>query len=69
MATTSFSGPVKSDNGFIAPVVATAALPLAADVPAGTVYIISDNGAGNDEYCLVINNGTAWVTAVGAALS
>ena len=69
MARTTFSGPVKSDNGFIAPVVTTANLPSASSVPAGTVYIISDNGAGNNEYCLVINTGAAWVTAVGAALS
>ena len=69
MAQTRFSGPVKSDAGFIAPVVTTANLPAAASVPAGTVYIISDNGAGNNEFCLVINTGSAWVTAVGAALS
>ena len=69
MARTTFSGPVASDNGFIVPVVTTADLPAFASVPAGTVYIISDNGAGNDEYCLVINTGAAWVTAVGAALS
>jgi hypothetical protein len=69
MARTTFSGPVKSDNGFIAPVVTTANLPAFASVPAGTVYIISDNGAGDDEYCLVISTGAAWVTAVGAALS
>lgn len=69
MARTTFSGPVKSDAGFIAPVVLTADLPAAASVPAGTVYIVSDNGAGNDTYCLVISTGAAWVTAVGAALS
>jgi hypothetical protein len=69
MARTTFSGPVKSDNGFIAPVVTTANLPAYDAVPVGTMYIISDNGAGNDEYCLVISTGAAWVTAVGAALS
>lgn len=69
MATTTFSGPVVSENGFIAPVVTTANLPAFASVPAGTIYIISDNGAGDNEYCLVINTGAAWVTAVGAALS
>ena len=69
MARTSFSGPVASANGFIAPVVTTANLPAASSVPAGTVYIISDNGVGNNEFCLVINTGSAWVTAVGAALS
>lgn len=69
MAKSSFTGPVSSSNGFEVPVVATAALPAAASTTVGTVYIVNDNGAGNDEYCLVINNGTAWVTAVGAALS
>ena len=69
MAQTRFSGPVVSDNGFIAPVVTTANLPAFASVPAGTVYIVSDNGIGNNEYCVVINTGAAWVTAVGAALS
>jgi hypothetical protein len=69
MARTTFSGPVASTNGFIAPVVTTANLPAFADVPVGTVYAISDNGIGNDEYCLVINTGAAWVTAVGADLS
>ena len=69
MAQTRFSGPVKSDNGFIAPVVTTVNLPPFASVPAGTVYIVSDNGAGDNEFCLVINTGAAWVTATGAALS
>jgi hypothetical protein len=69
MARTTFSGPVASDNGFIAPVVTTANLPTAASTAVGAVYIISDNGVGDDEYCIVINTGAAWVTAVGAALS
>jgi|TARA_R100000951_G_scaffold113120_1_gene114539 hypothetical protein len=69
MARSTFSGPVKSDAAFIYPVVTTANLPAFGSVPAGTVYVISDNGAGNNEYCLVINTGAAWVTAVGAALS
>lgn len=69
MARTTFSGPVASQNGFIAPVVTTANLPAAASVPAGTVYIISDNGVGNNEFCLVISTGSAWRTAIGAALS
>lgn len=47
----------------------TAALPAAAAGNAGQVRLIDDNGAGNNEYCLVISTGSAWVTAVGAALS
>jgi hypothetical protein len=69
MAKSTFSGPVRSLAGFEIPVVLSAALPVATTVPAGTVYIVSDNGVGNNEYCLVINTGAAWVTATGAALS
>lgn len=102
MSQTTFSGPVRSENGFqtvsvnsttgavtvtgtIGPAtsvtsvtvtdflkltaVATAALPAAAAGNAGQVRLINDNGAGNNEYCLVISTGSAWVTAVGAALS
>ena len=69
MANTTFSGPVTATNGFQVPVVTTANLPAAASTAAGTLRIISDNGAGNNEHCLVICTGAAWVTAVGAALS
>jgi len=102
MANTTFSGPVRSENGFQSitknattgavtvaatlgaatsvdsvtvsdflklTAVATSALPTAAAGNAGQVRLINDNGAGDDEYCLVISTGAAWVTAVGAALS
>jgi len=102
MGTTTYSGPVRSENGFqsvtknattgavtvtatlgaatsvdsvtVADFVAltpilTAALPAAAAGNEGQVRLISDNGAGDDEYCLVISTGAAWVTAVGAALT
>ena len=69
MAKTTFSGPVRSDNGFQIPVVTTANLPAFGDVAVGTAYMVSDNGGGDNEYCIVINTGAAWVTAVGAALS
>jgi hypothetical protein len=102
MANTTFTGPVRSLNGFESisvnsttgavtvdatigpatsvtsvtvssfidlPAILTAALPAAAAGNAGQVRLISDNGAGNNEYCLVISTGSAWVTAVGAALS
>lgn len=51
------------------PVSTTAALPVLTVADAGTIRAVSDNGAGNNEYCVVLWNGTAWVTAVGAALS
>ena len=79
MSSTTFSGPVTSTNGFVGDVtvssfvgltaVATAALPAAAVGNAGQVRLINDNGAGNNETCLVVSTGSAWVTAVGAALS
>lgn len=69
MAKTTFSGPVRSDNGYQIPVVATADLPDATGVVAGTAYMVSDNGSGDDEYCIVISTGAAWVTAVGADLT
>jgi hypothetical protein len=49
--------------------ILTSELPPAAAGNAGQVRLISDNGAGDDEYCLVVSTGAAWVTAVGAALS
>lgn len=81
MGTTTFSGPVVSQNGFSGDVTGnvtgvlnltaqtTASLPTAAASNAGQVRLINDNGAGNDEYCIVVSTGSAWVTAVGAALS
>jgi len=69
MALSTFSGPVRSNNGYQIPVVTTSNLPAFGDVAVGTVYMVSDNGAGNNEYCIVISTGAAWVTAVGAALS
>lgn len=69
MSRTTFSGPVASLAGFALPVVTTAELPAYASVAPGTAYVISDNGAGNNEYCVVIATPAAWVTAVGAALS
>jgi hypothetical protein len=83
MASTTFSGPVTSENGFIGAVsgdvtvtsfvkltaIATASLPTAAAGNAGQVRLINDNGVANNEYCLVVSTGSAWVTAVGAALS
>jgi hypothetical protein len=49
--------------------ITTAELPAADSGNEGQVRLINDNGAGDDEYCLVISTGSAWVTAVGAALS
>lgn len=73
MTTSTFSGPVVSLDGFVGsvrlPVYTTANLPNANSVAIGTVLLVSDNGVGNNEYCIVVNDGTSWKTAVGAALS
>ena len=67
-AATSVASVTVSDFLRLTPIL-TSALPAAAAGNAGQVRLISDNGAGNNEYCLVISTGSAWVTAVGAALS
>ena len=67
-AATSVTSVTISSFARLTPIL-TAALPTAAAGNAGQVRLISDNGAGNNEYCLVISTGAAWVTAVGAALS
>jgi hypothetical protein len=83
MAATHFSGPVVSVAGFVGALlppagvgygilftpIATSALPPASVALTGAVGLINDNGAGNNEYCLVICTGAAWVTAIGAALT
>jgi hypothetical protein len=73
MASTTFSGPVTSTNGFIGtatlPTGLTADLPAAAAANLGQLRIITDNGAGNDEFAVVVSNGTAWVAIDTAALS
>jgi len=69
MAATNFSGPVVSDNGFNLPVSLTSELPAASAANIGQARIITDNGSGDDEVCIVISTGSAWVVCTGAALS
>jgi hypothetical protein len=80
MASTTFSGPVTSTNGFVGAVTGNVAgsitltstltdnLPAAAD-NTGALYIITDNGVGSDEFALVVSNGTAWVSVDTSALT
>jgi len=80
MASTTFSGPVTSTAGFVGAVTGnvagsitltstvTASLPAAAD-NTGALYIITDNGAGNDEFALVVSDGSAWVKVTTTALT
>ena len=76
MASTTFSGPITSTGGFTGDVTGsitltstvTASLPAAAD-NTGALYIITDNGAGNDEFALVVSDGSAWVKVTTTALT
>lgn len=69
MSRTTFSGPVVSKNGFDLPISLTSELPAASADNAGVLRAITDNGAGNDEFALVISDGTAWLAVATAALS
>lgn len=73
MARTSFSGPVFSANGFDGsidiPVSLTAELPAASADNIGQLRAITDNGVGNNEFAVVVSNGTAWLAIATAALS
>ena len=69
MARTTFSGPVASDNGFIAPSYTTVqalALPTASLVT-GTVIYVSDGLAGLPT--LAVWDGSAWKNAAGATIN
>lgn len=69
MASTTFSGPVTSTNGF----VGTAKLPTytVATVPAiaaaGTLIYVSDGLAGAPT--IAVSNGTNWMSAAGTAVA
>jgi hypothetical protein len=69
MARTTFSGPVKSDNGFIAPTytVTTANAIPAADKTVGQLIYVSNGLAG--AACLAVWNGTDWISPAGTAIS
>lgn len=69
MANTTFSGPVISNNGFNLPVSLTAELPAATTDNTGQLRAITDNGVGDNEFALVVSNGTAWLAVATAALS
>ncbi len=62
MATTNFSGPVNSTNGFIGdikvPTYTVATAPSASDAGAGTVVFVSNGAAG--AAILAFSNGTDW---------
>jgi len=80
MASTTFSGPVTSTAGFVGAVTGNVAgsitltstvtdsLPAAAD-NTGALYVITDNGVGDDEFALVVSDGSAWVKVTTTALT
>ena len=63
-----FSGLEAGSLGLKLPEYLTADLPTAAD-STGVQVIITDNGVGDDEYAVVVSNGTAWTLTTGAALT
>ena len=69
MAQTTFSGPVKSDNGFIAPsytVAETASL----TPTAGKIIYVSDATGASLTGSLCYGNGTVWIdVTTGAAVA
>lgn len=67
MATTNFSGPVRSNNGFIFPTYTVATVPAVADFPVGTTIYVSNGLAGAPT--LAVNNGTNWISAAGTAVA
>jgi hypothetical protein len=67
MAQTTFSGPVKSDNGFIAPTYTLATLPTAT---AGLVIYVSDATGASLTGSLCFGNGSNFVdVTTGAAVA
>lgn len=76
MASTTFSGPVTSTAGFVGSVTGSITLTstITDNLPAaasntGALYVITDNGVGNNEFALVVSNGTAWVSVDTSALT
>lgn len=65
---THFSGLEAGALGLKLPEYLTADLPDAT-VNAGVQVIITDNGAGDNEYAVVVSNGTAWTLTTGGALT
>jgi len=62
MASTTFSGPVTSTNGFVGdikvPTYTVATAPSASDAGAGTLVYVSDGAAGSA--ILAFSDGTDW---------
>ena len=69
MATTTFSGPLVSQNGFVGtinlPTYTVATVPAIA--PAGTLIYVSNGLAGAP--CIAVSDGTNWISPAGTAVA
>lgn len=71
MASTTFSGPVTSTNGFIGaiqlPTYTVATAPSASAAGAGAVIYVSNGLAGAPT--VAVSNGTNWISAAGTTIA
>lgn len=74
MASTTFSGPVTSTNGFVGSITGAAKLPTytVATAPAatsltGTIIYVSNGRAGLPT--IAVSNGTNWISSAGITIS
>jgi hypothetical protein len=75
MASTTFSGPVTSTNGFIGETTGAATLPTytvttanaLATKPAGKLIYVSNGLAGSP--CIAVGDGTNWISPAGTAIA
>ena len=73
MASTTFSGPVTSTNGFVGNITGAATLPTytVATVPSaatvGQIIYVSNGLAGAP--CIAVANGTNWISPAGTAVA
>ena len=75
MASTTFSGPVTSTNGFIGETTGAATLPTytvttanaLATKPAGKLIYVSNGLAGAP--CIAVGDGTNWISPAGTAIA
>jgi hypothetical protein len=71
MASTTFSGPVTSTNGFVGavqlPTYTVAGAPSASAAGAGTIIYVSNGLAGAPT--VAVSNGTNWISAAGTTIA
>lgn len=66
MSTTTFSGPVASNNGFALPIYTVATAPSAVD-QTGVIIYVSNGRAGAPT--VAVSNGTNWIGSAGIAIA